>query len=115
VGLIEEKKLDALATTGRVRLTRLPDVPTTIELGYPDSDFDFWVGMLVPAATPREIVDKLHAATTKIAESPDYRKQMQAIGGEPMPKMTPREFDAFLAKEIARNVAIAKAAGIKAQ
>ena len=115
VGLIEDKKLDALATTGRVRLTRLPNVPTTVELGYPESDFDFWVGMLVPAATPREIVDKLHAETTKVAEAPDYRRQMQALGGEPMEKMTPREFDAFLKKEIDRNIAIAKAAKIKAQ
>ncbi len=115
VGLIEDKKLDALATTGRVRLTRLPNVPTTIELGYPDSDFDFWVGMLVPRATPREIVDKLHAATMKVAESADYRRQMQAIGGEPMPKMSPREFDLFLKNEIERNVAIATAANIKPQ
>jgi tripartite-type tricarboxylate transporter receptor subunit TctC len=115
VGLIEDKQLDALATTGRTRLTRLPDVPTTIELGYPDSDFDFWVGMLVPAATPREIVDKLHAETMKIADSPDYRRQMQALGGEPMEKMSPREFDAFLKKEVDRNIAIAKAADLKPQ
>jgi len=110
LSFIEAKKLDALATTGRKRLTRLPEIPTTTELGYLDSDFDFWVGMLVPAATPREIIDKLHAETMKIAESPDFRQQMALIGGEPMERMTPREFDAFLAKEVERNIAIAKAA-----
>ena len=115
VGLIEDKKLDALATTGRSRLTRLPAVPTTLELGYQNSDFDFWVGMLVPAATPRDIVDKLHAEALKVAESPDYRRQMQALGGEPMERMTPREFDVFLKKEVERNIAVAKAANIKAQ
>lgn len=115
LGLIEAKELDALATTGRHRLTRLPNVPTTIELGYLDSDFDFWVGMLVPAATPREIIDKLHAELMKIAQAPDFRKQMAAIGGEPMEKMTPREFDAFLKKEVERNIGIARAANIKPQ
>jgi tripartite-type tricarboxylate transporter receptor subunit TctC len=115
LGLIEAKQLDALATTGRTRLSRLPNVPTTLELGYLNSDFDFWVGMLVPAATPREIVDKLHAETAKIAASADFRKQMAALGGEPMAKMTPREFDAFIKAEIERNIGIAKAANIKPQ
>ena len=115
LGLIEDKQLDALATTGRTRLSRMPNVPTTLELGFPDSDFDFWVGALAPAATPREIVDKLHAEMTKIADAPDFRSRMAALGGEPMPKMTPREFDAFLKHEIERNMAIAKAANIKPQ
>lgn len=115
LGLIEDRKLDALATTGRTRLSRLPNVPTTLELGYLNSDFDFWVGMLVPAATPREIVDKLHAETTKIAEAADFRKQMAALGGEPMARMTPREFDAFIKAEVERNIGIAKAANIKPQ
>ena len=115
LGLIEGNKLDALATTGRKRLVRLPKIPTTLELGYLDSDFDFWVGMLVPAATPRAIVDKLHAEATKVADSADFRKQMAAIGGDPMDKMTPREFDAFLKKEVERNKGIVKAANIKPQ
>jgi tripartite-type tricarboxylate transporter receptor subunit TctC len=115
IGLIQEKKLDALATTGRKRLPQLPDVPTTTELGYLNSDFDFWVGMLVPAATPREIVDKLHAETMKIADSAEFRDQMGKIGGMPMERMTPKEFDAFLKKEVERYTAIARAAGIKQQ
>lgn len=115
LGLIEEKKLDALATTGRTRLSRLPEVPTTLELGFAESDFDFWVGMLVPRATPREIVDKLHAETLKVANEPAYRKQMAALGGEPMPVMSPVEFDDFLKKEIERNIRLAQAANIKPQ
>ena len=115
IGLIQEKKLDALATTGKKRLPQVPDVPTTVELGYINSEFDFWVGMLVPAATPREIVDKLHAETMKVADSADFRAQMAAIGGMPMERMSPREFDAFLKKEVERNIAIAKAANIKPQ
>jgi tripartite-type tricarboxylate transporter receptor subunit TctC len=114
-GLIAEGKLDALATTSRKRLADMPNVPTTLEAGYKDSDFDFWVGMLVPAKTPREIVDTLHARTLKISRSPEFQKQMAAVGGEVMEPLTPAEFDAFLKKEIDRNHAIAKAAGITAK
>jgi tripartite-type tricarboxylate transporter receptor subunit TctC len=110
--LIQEGRLDALATTSRKRVSALPNVPTTIEAGYPDSDFDFWVGMFVPSKTPRDIVDKLYVETRKAAELPELRAQMAAIGGEPMEAMTPVEFDDYVRKEIARNAAIAKAAGI---
>jgi tripartite-type tricarboxylate transporter receptor subunit TctC len=110
--LIQEGRLDALATTSRKRISGLPNVPTTIEAGYPDSDFDFWVGMFVPSKTPRDIVEKLYVETRKAAELPELRAQMAAIGGEPMEAMTPAEFDDYVRKEIARNAAIAKAAGI---
>jgi tripartite-type tricarboxylate transporter receptor subunit TctC len=110
--LIQEGRLDALATTSRKRVSALPNVPTTIEAGYPDSDFDFWVGMFVPSKTPRDIVEKLYVETRKAAELPELRAQMAAIGGEPMEAMTPVEFDDYVRKEIARNAAIAKAAGI---
>jgi tripartite-type tricarboxylate transporter receptor subunit TctC len=111
--LIQEGRLDALATTSRKRVSALPTVPTTIEAGYPESDFDFWVGMFVPAKTPRDIVEKLYLETRKAAELPELRAQMEAIGGEPMETMTPGEFDDYVRKEIARNASIAKAAGIK--
>jgi tripartite-type tricarboxylate transporter receptor subunit TctC len=110
--LIQEGHLDALATTSRKRVSALPNVPTTIEAGYPDSDFDFWVGMFVPSKTPRDIVEKLYVETRKAAELPELRAQMAAIGGEPMEAMTPAEFDDYVRKEIARNAAIAKAARI---
>ena len=86
--LVTEKKLDALAVTSRKRSPALPDVPTTIEAGYPNSDFDFWVGLFAPAKTPPEIVERLHRETRKISESPEFRKQMAAIGGEPLEPMT---------------------------
>ena len=110
--LIQEGRLDALATTSRKRISALPNVPTTIEAGYPDSDFDFWVGMFVPSKTPRDIVEKLYVETRKAAELPELQAQMTAIGGEPMEAMRPAEFDDYVRKEIARNAAIAKAAGI---
>jgi tripartite-type tricarboxylate transporter receptor subunit TctC len=110
--LIQEGRLDALATTSRKRVSALPNVPTTTEAGYPDSDFDFWVGMFVPSKTPRDIVEKLYLETRKAAELPELRAQLAAIGGEPMEAMKPGEFDEYVRNEIARNKAIAKAAGI---
>jgi tripartite-type tricarboxylate transporter receptor subunit TctC len=113
--LVTEHKLDALATTGRKRSLALPDVPTTIEAGYPASDFDFWVGLFAPAKTPPEIVERLYQATRKISESPEFRKQMAAIGGEPLDPMTQPQFGAYVAAELKRNATIAKAAGLKPQ
>ncbi len=113
--LVTEQKLDALATTGRKRSLALPNVPTTIEAGYPNSDFDFWVGMFAPAKTPPEIVERLYRETRKISESAEFRKQMAAIGSEPLEPMTQREFSAYVGAEIVRNAEIAKAAGLKPQ
>ena len=113
--LVTEGKIGALAVTSRKRSAALPDVPTTIEAGYPDFDFDFWVGMFVPAKTPADIVEKLYAATRRISELADFRSRMAAIGGEPLEPMTQAEFAAYVKAEVERNAAIAKAAGLKPQ
>lgn len=113
--LVTEGRLDALATTSRKRASALPNVPTTTEAGYPNSDFDFWVGLFAPAKTPPEIVQRLHAETRKISENPEFRKQMAVIGGEPLDPMTAEQFGAYVRAEIARNAEIAKAAGLKPQ
>lgn len=113
--LIRDKKVDALAATSRKRLTDLPTVPTTEEAGYKDSDFDFWVGLLVPRQTSPAIMSTLHAQVMKIMQLSDFREQMGKIGGEVMDPMSPAEFDVFIKKEIDRNGSIAKAAGIEAK
>jgi tripartite-type tricarboxylate transporter receptor subunit TctC len=113
--LIRDKKLDALVVTSSRRTADLPGVPTTAEAGFKDSDFDFWVGLVVPRKTPAEIVQKLHAETLKIMQLPDFREQMAKIGGEIMDPLSPSQFDAFIAKEIERNRGIAKAAGMEAK
>jgi tripartite-type tricarboxylate transporter receptor subunit TctC len=110
--LIKEGRVDALAITSKVQASTLPNVPTMSAAGYPDSEFDFWVGMFVPSKTPREIVERLHGEARKAISMPQIKAQFAAIGGEPMPAMTPAEFDAYVGKEIARNAVTAKAAGI---
>lgn len=90
----------------------MPDVPTTIEAGYPDSDYTFWNGLLVPAKTPRALVNQLHAETLKVLQQPSVMEKLKAQGIEPLP-LKPAEIDAMIAKEIANNLAIVKAARLK--
>ncbi len=112
LGFIRQGQLLPLAVSTLKRSSALPDVPTTIEAGYPDSDYTFWNGMLVPAKTPRAIVDRLHAETQKVLRLPAVIEKFKPQGIEPMP-LTSTEFDALIAKEIESNIAIVKAAGLK--
>ena len=109
---IRQGRLLPLAVSTRTRSSALPDLPTTIEAGYPDSDYTFWNGMLVPAKTPRAIVNRLHAETQKVLREPAVIEKLKLQGVEPMP-LTPAEFDALIAKEIQSNLALVKAAGLK--
>ena len=98
VGALKAGKLTALAVSTHERSSVLPDVPTIAEAGYPEAEFNFWVAMLAPAKTPRDIVRKLNAEIQKAAQSPEMKKQFESLGAEPMP-MDPEKFDAFLRSE----------------
>jgi tripartite-type tricarboxylate transporter receptor subunit TctC len=110
--LLREGKLRALATSSSRRAHALPEVPTTLEAGLPDSDFNFWIGMLVPARTPREVVDKLHHEVRAAAHTDAVQEKLRTLGGEPM-EMSPTEFDALIRKEQDANAALVRAAGIR--
>ena len=112
VPLIRDGKLVALAVSGSKRAQSLPEVPTTIEAGYPNSDYNFWIGMWVPVKTPRDVVDKLYQETRKILDIPSVQEKLTALGSEPA-RMTPSEFDKFFHDDIALNTELVKAAGIK--
>jgi tripartite-type tricarboxylate transporter receptor subunit TctC len=112
LGFIRAGKLVALAVSTPKRSSALPDVPTTIEAGYPDSDYNFWMGMLVPAGTPPEIMARLRDETQKALAYPAVADKLNPQGLEPMP-VTPAEFDALIKKEIASNIALVKASGLK--
>ena len=94
---IREGKLLALAVSSSKRASALPNVPTTVEAGFPDSDFDFWIGMFVPKKTPRDIVARIHQETVKGLEDPAVKEKLAKLGVEPM-IMTPDEFDARIAQ-----------------
>jgi tripartite-type tricarboxylate transporter receptor subunit TctC len=108
---IADGKLLPLAVSATKRSTALPSVPTTIELGYQNSDYTFWNGMLAPAQTPRSVVERLHEETQKVLALPAVEAKLTVQGVEQMP-LTPEEFDAMIKKEIAANIALAKAAGL---
>jgi tripartite-type tricarboxylate transporter receptor subunit TctC len=111
--LLRDGKVVALAVGASKRASILPDLPTTLEAGYPDSDYNFWIGMLVPARTPRDIVNRLHQETSAVLQLPDVQDRVSKLGAEPM-LMTPQQFDAYIRDELRVNAALIKAAGITA-
>jgi tripartite-type tricarboxylate transporter receptor subunit TctC len=111
---LKSGQLAALAVSSSKRASALPDVPTTVEAGYANSDYDFWIGFFLPAKTPRAIVERLHQEIRKAKEDPDVKAKLAALGGEPM-DMTPGQFDDYMRNLVEMNRALAKAAGIKPQ
>ncbi|HXF89738.1 MAG TPA: tripartite tricarboxylate transporter substrate-binding protein [Xanthobacteraceae bacterium] len=110
--LVRDGKLLALAVNTPKRSVALPNVPTTLEAGYPNSEYVFWMGILAPAKTPRPIIDRLHAETMKALENPVVKQKFAPQGIEPMP-LKPAEFDELIKKEVAANIELVKAAGLK--
>ena len=109
--MIANGMLTALAMGSSRRSAALPDLPTTIEAGIPNSDYNFWVGMFAPAKTPHGIVDRLYEETAKTLSAKAVRDSMVTLGAEPMP-MRPAEFNSYIRNEIVTNAALVKAAGI---
>jgi hypothetical protein len=110
--LIKDGKLQALAVSTAQRSPSLPQVPTTLEAGVSGSDYVFWVGMLVPSATPTPIVKRLHDEVIKALALADVKDKLNRLGAEPMP-MSPEAFNAFIKTEMEAAAKIAKAAGLK--
>jgi tripartite-type tricarboxylate transporter receptor subunit TctC len=109
---IRDGRLLALAVSGKQRSATLPDTPTTLEAGYPNSDYALWVGIFLPAKTPAHIVERLNRETLKALQTPSLRDRLATLDVEPMP-MTPAEFGTFVKEDIAVQGALAKAAGLK--
>jgi tripartite-type tricarboxylate transporter receptor subunit TctC len=108
---IRDGKLTALAVSTRTRASILPEVPTTLELGYPNSDYTFWNGLLVSSKTPPEIVKRLNEEVAKALATPEVKERLAPQGNELMP-LTPPQFDAMMRTEIKENLALAKAANL---
>jgi len=98
MGVIKEGKVTPLAVSTGKRIAALPDVPTIAEAGYPDGENTFWVALLAPAKTPRDIVAKLNAEVNRALQAPDMKEKLAKLGTEPM-QMSPEEFDRFVASE----------------
>jgi len=110
--LAKEGKLRALAITSIKRSGLAPDLPTMAESGFPGFEAVPWFGLLAPAGTPKDIVDRLHAETVKTLALPEVRKKFDELGLEPVGN-TPAEFAAVIKKETPEWAKVIKDAGIK--
>jgi tripartite-type tricarboxylate transporter receptor subunit TctC len=111
IGQIRDGQLLALAVGSPQRASALPDVPTTAEAGVPGSEFNFWIGMMAPAKTPRDIVNRLHDEVVKALASPEVKERFLKLGADAW-TMKPEAFDAYIKTEIASNAKLVKAAGL---
>jgi tripartite-type tricarboxylate transporter receptor subunit TctC len=112
LGQIKTGKLKAIAISGKNRLAALPDMPTFAEAGLPSFDSTNWFGVLAPAATPRDIINKLSAELTRIQALPDVKDKLSAQGVEPLPG-GPEQFAALIKSDMEKFAKVVKSANIK--
>jgi len=110
--LIKEGRVKALVVSTNKRVADLPEVPTPAEIGLKNADSRIWFGVFVPAKTPRDIVERLHAAGEKVLSDPMMQESLKKLGVEPMP-LGPKDMDDLVVRETAANLELIKAAGIK--
>lgn len=109
---IKTGKLVPLAVSSSKRSPALPDVPTTVEAGFPNSQYDVWIGLFVPAKTPRGIIEKLNEEAAKAIRSPEVKERFTTLVMNDM-IMSVDEFGEFLARDFKINAELVKAADIK--
>jgi tripartite-type tricarboxylate transporter receptor subunit TctC len=112
-GHIKAGKMKPLAVSSLKRSQTFPNLPTISEEALPGYEAGIWWGLLAPAATPPEVINKLHADFVKVLQMPDTQQKLLSQGGEPVGS-TPAEFQKMIVTEIAQWAKVVKAAGIKA-
>jgi len=111
---IAENQVRALATTGKVRSSVLPNVPTAIEAGVEGYEATIWLGLMAPAGTPKPVIDRLNAAINDAVRRPDIVKLWTKQGAVAM-SMTPEAFDKFLRGDIVKWADVVKKFGDRPQ
>jgi tripartite-type tricarboxylate transporter receptor subunit TctC len=111
---VKDGKLRALAVMSKKRSPGLPDTPTMAEVGYPEVEGDGWVGALVPARTPKDIVDALHREIGKMLGEPEMIQRLATLGLDPV-GTTPQEFAAQMRAEGEKWAKVIRAGNIRAQ
>ena len=112
VTMIREGKVVMLAVSSEKRSTAFPNAPTMAEAGYPQGQFNFWIGMLAPAQTPKAILEKMNDEINAIVDMPDVRERFEKMGALPF-KMKPAAFDKFIEEEAVTLGEVMKASGAK--
>jgi tripartite-type tricarboxylate transporter receptor subunit TctC len=110
---IKEGKLRGLAVLASARSATLPDVPTNAEAGVPDLESDTLTGIVAPAGTPKEVIERWHDAIAKMVASPDVKQRLEALGFVPVAD-TPEQFGARIKAEIAKWSKVVRDANIRA-
>ena len=110
--LISGGKLQALAIASAKRGVAVPDIPTTTELGFANSDYEFWVGAFAPAATPPALVQRLNQEILKALNTAHVRDRLKGMGGSPTP-MTAQAFGEQFKREVGINAGLVKAVGLQ--
>jgi len=109
---VKDGRMRGLAVLGTKRAASMPDVPTSVEAGYPQLQAVNWYGLLAPAGTPRPIIERLHAECVKLMAVPETRERLRAQGGDPDSR-SPEQFAEFMRAEHARWGKVIRDAGIK--
>ena len=109
---LKSGRLRALAVTSPHRVSKIPDVPTMIEAGYPGMPPDAWQAIVAPAGTPADIVVKINAVVNRGLADPQVRERILGLGGVPQP-MSPQDFAAFIAEQVQRWGDIIRVAGVR--
>ena len=112
VALLKESKLRALGISSAVRFAGMPEIPPLAEAGVPGFDAVSWLALVAPAATPAEVVDKLHAAVKQIMAEPAVQQRFVDLGNIPLVSPPPDELRAYVKSEIVRWGKVVTQAGL---
>lgn len=109
---VKSGRLRAIAVTSAKRSTLVPEIPTIAESGVPGYDTSGWFGMVVPAGTPRAVIERLNTEIVKAITTPESRDRLSTLGGDVVAN-TPAEFSAFIRTDHAKWAKLVAAAGLR--
>ncbi len=112
LNFVKAGKIKAIAISGKIRMEAVPQMPTFAEAGMPSFEISVWFGMLAPAGTPKEIIDKLSTEIAKIIAIPDIKEKLASLGMHPFTS-TPEQFASLIKADSAKYAKVIKAANIK--
>ncbi len=111
---LKSGRIHPLFVTTDKRLESLPQIPTAAEAGFPDLGFSAWVGIVAPAGTPKDVIDRINRDVNAALATHDVRQKLAALGAEPTGGTTDQATE-FMARETARWGAVVKASGAEVQ
>lgn len=110
--LIQDGRVRALVVSSPKRVADLPDVPSPVDIGLKNADSVSWFAVFMPSKTPRDIIDKFHAAGVRVLAEPEMQAKLKKLAVDPLP-MTPAEMDVFVKQELDSNAALLKSVAVK--